>query len=70
MYMEASLRDIDGETHYVDSTALFISLKAKSDSIVKPEQRGPYNDLQNKSEPEKWNDGPRYSNLIKDLGFD
>ena len=75
MFLEARLRDIENdEAHFVDSTALFINMKPQANSIVKadvPKQQenDPMQDLREKSNPDLWNDEPRYNNLIKDLGF-
>lgn len=73
MFMEATLGDVQGQPHYVDSTALFINLKPNADSIVKDaEGASPLGDLQireQKADKETWNDAPRYQNLCKDVGL-
>jgi hypothetical protein len=70
MFMEAALRDLEEVAHYVDSTALFINMKPKHDSIVKSHQKEAFRDLRENSDPEKWNDGPRYTNLVKGIGLE
>lgn len=53
------MRDLDNaDAHYVDSTALFINMKPKGDTIVKPSEKMPFDELREKSDPARWQRTP------------
>jgi hypothetical protein len=68
LFLEASIDDIEGKEHYVDSTALFINMKANTESIV-TDNSGPLATLQTQPDISDWNDCPRYSNVCKEIGL-
>ena len=70
LFLEAKVTDLEGNDHYTDGTALFINLRESADTIVKPSEKQPLNDLRAKGDPETWHEGPRYDSLVKGIGFD
>ena len=69
LHLEASVVDTEDKTHYVDSTALFINMRAGAESIVKKAPSGPLGDLGVSTDVSKWNDEPRYSSVCKEIGL-
>lgn len=65
--MEASIKDIEGKEHYVDSTALFINMKPDSNTLVNSKNDAA-DKLKAQQDISQWNDSPRYVSVLKEIG--